>query len=867
LYLRRGKPGGLPQLQCLVLSTRFVVEVIVMAGANPEAILPDRPGDVPLVIEQMLCISLLARLSEDRREKLLDFPGSVRLRRYRQGEVICHQGAEDCTAFFILRPLDLLRIRDAVRVAAENASAVWADARHWLKQTVEELAPAPRRRLEDARAAEVALGRQRLQTIAEVRGLRQARTAVEDNLKASIQALVEAAKKTGDKGRIAFCNQLGIGDAARLYLQADVVQAEHPPLAAGLRELARLRAEVAAAEQSADYTEARKVEAFLRTAGPGEMSERADQIQASDPELAGWFRALAAASEGEPELFASVELTPLSHRPADHRRGWFDRLTQLIRRAPAERPPPAIPFDGPTDLDARTYQATLMEGEVFGEMACRNRLPRSATVVALRDGYLLEMLSNVLEQIDRDPGYKKEREEVYKRRVLELHLREMAIFGEMSDEEFAQVFAEVSRHLQLVEYPTGDLICDEHERSDCLFLIRTGLVQVKRNVSWLLRVYDVIDWPGLLAALRSASGPATELRRPLAAAVQTWLDNLNAATMSDADRQEVIHALNEVIRNRNLAQALETQERLTRPSVLAWVAELPPDRKDWSEQDWRRYGRRLLEAVLPSELVNARLPTGPEHVVSYRTRGEFIGEMGVLERRPRSATCVAYGQMSTKKVDGQVELVRVPAQVVEQLLERFPKLKASIEREMARRRGHPRHHPTALPRDQAEEGVFSPAASALGLIQGQRLMLIDLERCTRCNECVQACVDAHDDGRTRLFLTGPRFGQYLVPNTCRSCLDPVCMVQCPVRAIQRGDLKEMVIQNWCIQCGRCAEQCPYDSIQLYKDAEAETDRRKKGWPVVCDMCSSSRSQDPACVYACPHDAALRVDALADFPKP
>jgi hypothetical protein len=35
--------------------------------------------------------------------------------------------------------------------------------------------------------------------------------------------------------------------------------------------------------------------------------------------------------------------------------------------------------------------------------------------------------------------------------------------------------------------------------------------------------------------------------------------------------------------------------------------------------------------------------------------------------------------------------------------------------------------------------------------------------------------------------------------------------------------------------------------------------------VVCDMCSEQFGQRPACVNACPHDAAMRVHATAFFP--
>src|SRR5262249_19288732 len=84
-----------------------------------------------------------------------------------------------------------------------------------------------------------------------------------------------------------------------------------------------------------------------------------------------------------------------------------------------------------------------------------------------------------------------------------------------------------------------------------------------------------------------------------------------------------------------------------------------------------------------------------------------------------------------------------------------------------------------------------------------------------CDECVAACVTPPDDGRSRLFLDGPRFGKFLVPTTCRSCLDPVCMIGCPVGSIHRGGNGEILIRDWCIGCKKCAEQCPYGAIQMH----------------------------------------------------
>jgi Fe-S-cluster-containing hydrogenase component 2 len=267
--------------------------------------------------------------------------------------------------------------------------------------------------------------------------------------------------------------------------------------------------------------------------------------------------------------------------------------------------------------------------------------------------------------------------------------------------------------------------------------------------------------------------------------------------------------------------------------------------------------------------------------------------------RPRNATCQAFGQprksgapeersrlvfrhkqyqpteiawglpegADDAKAVARVELVRIPREVFTHLVETFPALRRRIAEVVRQREQHNHQLRERRPATPAR-GLTSGEAARLGLVQGQQLMLIDLERCTRCDECVKACVDAHDDGHTRLFLFGPRFDKYLVPTTCRSCMDPVCMIGCPVRAIQRGDNGEMEITDWCIGCTKCAKQCPYDSIQMHElaaAAKAESEApantvEVKTRAVVCDLCSSTALGTPACVYACPHDAAVRVNA-------
>jgi len=153
------------------------------------------------------------------------------------------------------------------------------------------------------------------------------------------------------------------------------------------------------------------------------------------------------------------------------------------------------------------------------------------------------------------------------------------------------------------------------------------------------------------------------------------------------------------------------------------------------------------------------------------------------------------------------------------------------------------------------------------LMQGQNLLLIDLTKCTRCDECVKACVATHDDGMTRLIRDGLRFDKYLAPTSCRACMDPLCMTRCPVGSIRRKDSLDIVIEDWCIGCGNCAIDCPYGNINVVELA-SKSGRGQKAEPkpkaVVCDLCVEY--SEPNCVRACPHDAALRVEPKRFFAR-
>jgi Fe-S-cluster-containing hydrogenase component 2 len=144
-----------------------------------------------------------------------------------------------------------------------------------------------------------------------------------------------------------------------------------------------------------------------------------------------------------------------------------------------------------------------------------------------------------------------------------------------------------------------------------------------------------------------------------------------------------------------------------------------------------------------------------------------------------------------------------------------------------------------------------------GLIHGDSVLLIDLERCTRCDDCVRACADAHG-GVPRFVREGSRFRNFSIPTACYQCTDPVCMIGCPTGAISRplGSLEVAIDAQTCIGCGNCVRRCPWDNIQTIPYDSPATGTRIN-LATKCDLCIG-RAAGPACVQMCPHGAAERV---------
>jgi CRP-like cAMP-binding protein/Fe-S-cluster-containing hydrogenase component 2 len=288
-------------------------------------------------------------------------------------------------------------------------------------------------------------------------------------------------------------------------------------------------------------------------------------------------------------------------------------------------------------------------------------------------------------------------------------------------------------------------------------------------------------------------------------------------------------------------------------------------------------------------------PDGSEKVFAYLRTGDFFGEMALFE------TGVRWSSVLTA---GKCELIKIAGSDFLELCRRFPEIEVEVRKVIAQRKEQER---TITP----ELSELLRTMGQLGVIQADALLVMDLDLCIKCDNCVRACESLH--GQSRLIRNGIQLGKYLVPSACRHCDDPKCMNACPTGALKRRPEGEIYFEyDMCIGCGNCAIACPYDNIAMidtptFDRAQARKSRimndpdffrpypvashdvADEGWfrrlfgrrqaknkrrpahlqagtvpshvpvafPIKCDLCDGLPFM--GCVHSCPTGAAIRID--------
>lgn len=249
-----------------------------------------------------------------------------------------------------------------------------------------------------------------------------------------------------------------------------------------------------------------------------------------------------------------------------------------------------------------------------------------------------------------------------------------------------------------------------------------------------------------------------------------------------------------------------------------------------------------------------------EIVVTYLSKGMTFGEVELLveglDSWQATATSVEYA-----------ELVQIPRETFEYLVRLYPDVEELLWRTAADRikeAGFSRRH--------ADHSQFLEVALGSGLVQGNSILAIDLDTCTRCDDCVRACADTHD-GRPRFVREGEKYQNVLLARSCYHCRDPVCLIGCPTGAIHRAGVGDVVAidERICIGCSTCANNCPYDAIVMHDTGEVWPDDMlpaglrglDKKVASKCDLCFDT-GHGPACVSNCPQGCAYRVGSIEEF---
>jgi DMSO reductase iron-sulfur subunit len=162
------------------------------------------------------------------------------------------------------------------------------------------------------------------------------------------------------------------------------------------------------------------------------------------------------------------------------------------------------------------------------------------------------------------------------------------------------------------------------------------------------------------------------------------------------------------------------------------------------------------------------------------------------------------------------------------------------------------------------EGDPHPLIPTRPLEEGEQYRFhFDMKRCIGCKCCVVACNEQNGNPASinwrRVGEVEGGFYPYAqrhhLSMGCNHCLEPSCLIGCPVEAYTKDAKTGVVIHSadTCIGCQYCTWNCSYGVPQYNPE---------RGVVGKCDMCHNRLADGmaPACVNACP-EGAIQIEIV------
>jgi len=431
------------------------------------------------------------------------------------------------------------------------------------------------------------------------------------------------------------------------------------------------------------------------------------------------------------------------------------------------------------------------------------------------------------------------------------------------------------------------VICKEGEYTADFYVVLSGLVGVYKQsgeTQKYLASLPANSWFGEMSCMSNAPRSATVVAEA-DAVVLSVPRHAFMKVYGDKKAASFKKMVDAVYKDRSIALHLSSVSlfRGIKESVLKKVA-------DVAQLVVAEKGETIVKEGDPGDAFflirtgHAKVVRGDE-ILAWLCENSFFGEVALIEDAPRRSTVAAVDRM---------DLVKIPKAPFLELLDEFPEVKATV---LDRAR---RIYEEEFLTD--EETAARVRAREIGteheVVKAGEALVIDMSKCTRCNMCVEGCVEAHEDRIPRIGKRGIQYGDLLLTSSCYNCKVPDCMLACKFGAIRRDRRGQVIIDpEACTGCALCEPACPYGTIHMQslvgdeslevvaspistflskipglsalakpkaiakkerQDETAETGGKKRlRMAVKCDLCSGRA--DMACIYNCPCGAIERID--------